>query len=220
MFQRKNQFVAFCFTIAGLASVAEGGVTDLQPFTHVARISAGAELASIKLESVKAVKVSTRRTSVTNEQFCEKEYHEPGGSMYCPYTRDESPAPAYQVNYSYSGQPLASDEYGSTRFTFSVYLRPDELSPEARQTVSTGSKLSAADGEGFFKVTISRDTYRSVAIDEEKSAFCSGNYIDGNWTVDNPQCQARVVYKPVTTPSGYITVKVDPAPRRFEAATE
>ena len=109
---RTHQFIATCFAIVGLSTAAFAAsararrgevveVTDLQPFTHVAYIPADADLSSIKMEGIKAVKVATRLRSVTNTDYCEYVYRfaEPGGSIYCPQTTNESPVPAYRVSY-------------------------------------------------------------------------------------------------------------------------
>jgi hypothetical protein len=112
---RTHQFIATCFAVVGLSTAAFAAsararrgevveVTDLQQFTHVAYIPADADLSSIKMEGVKAVKVATRQRSVTSTGYCEYEYRfaAPGGSMYCPQTTNESPVPAYRVSYSYN----------------------------------------------------------------------------------------------------------------------
>jgi hypothetical protein len=190
---------------------------DLQPFTNIAYIPVGADLSSIKFESVKTVKVATKRTLTTDLDFCGQSYQEPGGSAYCPSSRDESPVPAFQVTYSFSGPPMGSDEYGNTRFRFSVYLRPDDLNPTVRQAISA-RKISRTSAAGFFKLTTSRGFVPQVSIDEQNSAFCAGYYIDGSWIHTDAKCQDKVVYKTVAVPSGYITVRVDPASPRFERA--
>ena len=61
--------------------------------------------------------------------------------MCCPYTQNMSPAPAYKVTYSFTGPPLASDEYGNRYFTFRVYFRPEELAPTVRRAISAGGAL-------------------------------------------------------------------------------
>jgi hypothetical protein len=94
--------------------------TDLQPFTHVAYLPAGSDLSSIRIESIKATKAATKRRSITNQQLCVEPWSEPGGSMYCQRTIDESSEPAYRVTFSYRGLPMASDEYGNPYFTFSL----------------------------------------------------------------------------------------------------
>ena len=167
---RSHQFIAAGFAIAALASISKtvtaattpeeeaspvvsfesaiGGETveitriaDLQPFTHVAYIPVGADLSSIKLKQIKAVSVATKRRLATNLHYCEERLRaEPGGSMYCPLTTDESTVSAYKLTYAFTAPPLASDEYGNTSFTFSVYFRPDELGPRLRQVLALASR--------------------------------------------------------------------------------
>jgi len=193
-------------------------VEDLHPFTHFANIPDDADLSSIKLAGVKRVKVATQRKSTTDAGYCEdQQFRDPGGSMYCPYTQLESPSAAYQVTYSYRGQPLASDEYGNTYFTFSVYFRPDELSPAVRETLAK-HRISKADAAEYFSLSTYRAPVRQVAIDEAASTFCDGNFVDGSWTQTDSKCEDKVTYKTITAPSEYITVRVDPALSQQEQA--
>ena len=205
---------------AGSASITGRDVveiTELQPFTHVAYVPVGSDLSSIKLESIKAVKVATKRRSITNQQYCDQPWSEPGGSMYCQRTTDESSEPAYRVTYSYRGQPMASDEYNNPYFTFSVYFRPTEISPRLRDMLSSG-KIRRATVAELFEITTSTDSIQQVVIDEANSTFCDGNYVDGNWIHTNPKCEDRIAYKKVASPSPYITVRVAPASSRLETA--
>jgi hypothetical protein len=104
---------------------------------------------------------------------------------------------------------MASDEYGNTSFTFSVYFHSDEISPRLRQALSTG-KVSRADVSEYFRISASSDSAPQVIIDEESSTVCEGDYIDGNWVRKNPECQDHVIYKRVAGNSPYVAVKVDP----------
>jgi len=158
--------------------------------------------------------VATKRRSVTNDRHCEESSAEPGGSPDCSLTTYEWPCPTYRVNYSFKGQPTASDEYGNAYFTFSVYFRPDELSPSLRRAISSGSISRTAAAEAF-ELTTSRDSVQRTAVDQPNSTFCDGNYLDGNWTRKDPKCQDDVAYKAVVSSSSYITAKVDPAFSRF-----
>jgi hypothetical protein len=132
--------------------------------------------------------------------------------MYCPRITNQSPAPAYEVRYSYRGQPMASDEYGNTHFTFSVYFRPEELDPELTRRAASGRINRAAAAE-FFQLTTSRKFAPQIVIDEASSTFCEGNYVDGNWARANPKCEDHVLYKVVARPSSYVAVKVEPSSR-------
>ena len=229
---RSHRFIASCFvTIAWVTTAAAANATprstssngdvveiaDLQPFTHVAYIPAGSSASSIRIESIKLVKVATIHRSVTNERYCNQPWSEPGGSMYCQRTADESPVPAYRVTYSYRGQPMASDEYGNTYFTFSVYFRPDEISPRLREMLVSG-EIRRADIAEFFEVAPSRVPIQQVVIDQAKSAFCDGNYVDGNWVQTNPRCLDKIVYSRINEPSPYVSVRVDPVSYHLETA--
>jgi hypothetical protein len=230
--RRSHHFVATCFAIiaVGTSAVAAGAEvrasagngdvvesTNLHPFTHVAAIPMGSSLSSVRIESIKLVKVATKRRTITNDHYCNLPWAEPGGSMNCQRTADESPVPAYRVTYSYRGQPLASDEYGNTYFTFSVYFRPDEIGSRLREMVALG-KVRPADLEEFFQLSTSRESVQQTVIDPANSAFCDGNYVDGNWIRTNPKCVDRVVYCTVAAASPYISVRVDTTYSRIETA--
>jgi hypothetical protein len=188
-------------------------ISDLQPFAHTAYIPVGADLSSVQFESIKAMRVYTKRHSVTNEQFCAKRLGaEAENSPDCPHTTYKLLVPAYQVSYSFQAQPTASDESGSTYFTFSVYFRPGELDPFLSRALSSG-KLSRTAAADFFRLTTLRDSDQQIVIDLAHSTFCQGNYVDGNWTHTNPKCQDNVGYREANSPSSYITVKVDSASR-------
>ncbi|MDR3698464.1 MAG: hypothetical protein P4L56_02440 [Candidatus Sulfopaludibacter sp.] len=187
----------------------------LHPFTHQASIPVTAESATITFRKVKATRVFTTVSSTMDPDYCkDQQFRDPGGSMYCPYTRYDSPKPAYEVTYSFKDQPMASDEYGNGDFTFRVYFRPEELPPALRQALSA-HKENRAELATYFQVTTSRPPTRTAAIDQANSTFCAGHYIDSNWTHNNPACQDRVVFKTVTKPSDYMTVRVDPVPPRL-----
>jgi len=185
-------------------------VRDLDPFAHLARIPTGADLSSIRFQGVKVVKIPTSSKSTTNAHYCEElAFRDPGGSWYCPHVQFEAPTPAYEVTYSYQGQPLASDEYGNKYFTFSVYFRPEEFGSATRETLSRG-KAARSDIAALFNPIISRDAERRAVIDEATSTFCEGTYIDGLWNQTNPQCKDNVKSKTVETLPEYVTVRVDP----------
>lgn len=187
-------------------------IADLQLFTHSATIPAGGDVSSIKIESVKAVMVATKRRSVTKSRDCDQPASEPGGSMDCRHITDESYVPAYRVTYSYRGEPMASDEYGNRYFTFSVYFHPDEISADLRRVLSL-SKVNRAAAAEFFQLTTQREFIQRVAIDGANSTICDGNYVDGNWVHTGPNCEDGIAYTRVEIPSPYITVKLSFRPR-------
>lgn len=185
-------------------------VEDLHPFTHFASIPADSDPGTIKFEKVKATKVFTERKSTTDAGYCDElQFRDPGGSMYCPYVQQESPVPAYEVTYSYKGEPLASDEYGNRNFTLQVYFRPEELPSGLRKALAAG-KVPRAELATYFQVSSSRRPVRTVVIDEANSSFCEGNYMDGNWIQNDSRCRDKINVKRVTVPSSYITVRVEP----------
>ena len=188
-------------------------VKDLEPFTHVVVIPAGSDLESIRLQGVKTVTIPTRARSTTEARYCEEAaLREPGGSMYCPFVEPEGFTRAYRVTYSYEGPPLGSDEYGDRHFTFSVYFRPEELGPAEQEALSRrkGGRAEAAE---LFTLTTSRESETRRVIDENHSTFCEGTYLDGAWAQTNPTCKDNVMFKTITAPSDYVTVRVDPAPQ-------
>ncbi|MGP8246643.1 MAG: hypothetical protein ACLQVN_19250 [Bryobacteraceae bacterium] len=207
----RKPIAATASTLGTVPAGAADVTTNLQPFTHTAYIPAGADLSSIKFESIKAIKVATVRVSFADKRYCEAErFQEPGGSLYCPYVQDESPVPAYRVTYSFSGPPMAADEYGGTQFTFSVNMRPEDLSQAVRQAISE-RKMSRAAAAKAFALSTSRDFVQRMVIDERNSTLCDGTYTEGAWIRTKPGCEEKVTYKTVAVPSDYIAVKVDPA---------
>jgi hypothetical protein len=185
-------------------------VDDRNPFTHLASIPATSDPSTIRFERVKATRVFTEVKSTTDARYCDElRFRDPGGSMYCPYTQKESPEAAYEVTYSYTGEPLASDEYGNRYFRFQVRFRPEELPPALRSAISAG-RMKQPELATFFKVTASRLPVRRAVIDDAHSSFCNGNYMDGNWIQSDPHCQDQVGFKTVTMPSACITVRVEP----------
>ena len=197
------------------ASQVSAQVTDLNPFPHVVLISAGTDLSSIRLQGVKMVEVPTRVRSTIDNDYCQSlNFRDPGGSMYCPQVRLEAFVKAYEVTYAYQGEPMSSDEYGSKYFTFSVYFRPEELSPQTREILSRG-KAARSDVAMAFKVTTSRDPERRVAIDETASMFCEGRYIDGAWQQTNPDCKDKITSKDVVVLPEYLTIRVEPGTARI-----
>jgi hypothetical protein len=166
-------------------------VLDLHPFTHTAYIPAASDLSSIAVESIKAVKVATRVRVRPDVGYCEDvPAWEPGGSMYCPRTSDESLVRAYEVTFSFRGQPTTSGESGGTNFTFSVYFRPDEISPALRGATSS-RKIGSSGAAEFFQFTTLRDSVRQVVIDQASSTIWEGNYVDGNWAPYQPEMRRR-----------------------------
>lgn len=196
----------------------ETRVADLDPFTHFAFIPASSAAETIKFENVKATKVFTKMSSTRDPGFCNNvQFNEPGGSMYCPFIQHESPATAYAVTYSFEGAPLASDEYGNRNFTFQVYFKPEEL-PSTLQSAISAHKVKRAELATYFNVTTSRPLVHGTVIDEANSSFCAGHFVDVDWVQNDPDCQNKVSFKSVTTPSANIAVQVEPISQRPQEA--
>jgi hypothetical protein len=191
-------------------------VDDLHPFSHVAYIPAGSDVSTIRFERVKAVDVPTQIRYTTDPEYCADVNYgnrAPGGSMFCPSAETETPAAAYEVTYSYTGEPLASDEYANRHFTFDLYFQPGELAPEIRKAIAAGN-LSRSDMAGYFTVKTSRGQMPQVVVDEAASTFCTGILKDGIWSPLDPACRSKAVYKTVNVASDYVGVQVDPLSTR------
>ena len=188
-------------------------VEALDPFTRFAYIPAGSDLSTIRFEKAKSVEVPTRIRYTTDTNYCAELmlFRDPGGSMECPHGETESPAVAFELTYSFRGPELASDEYGLRYFFFQVYFRPDDLASYVRSAICN-RKLSRAEKASCFTVRTSREYVQHVVIDVAQSNFCDTTPLDGLWTRTDPNCQDRINYVTITSPSDYITVRVDPIP--------
>ena len=188
-------------------------VEDLHSFTRLAYIPASSDLKTIRFEKAKIVELPTKVTWTTDTEYCAELaiFRDPGGSMECPRRRTGSLTAAYAITYSYRGQELASDEFAIGHLVFQVYFRPDELGSTLRSALANRG-LSRAEKASYFKVTTSRENVQQVLIDTGKSALCDTVLLDGVWISAGPDCQERIEYKVITTPSDYIAVRVDPVP--------
>jgi hypothetical protein len=186
-------------------------IEDTTPFTRLAYIPAGYDVGTLRFERVRMVRVPSKIRYTTDNNCEEPAYQEPGGSSGCTHAQTESPVTAYEVTYSYAGEPMASDEYSDRYFTLHVYFRPDELDAAVRQAASA-KKQDRADTSGYFAVSTYREPVPRVVIDESRSTFCEGSYVDGNWVHRDANCVDNISYKTITAPSDYITVRVDPIP--------
>jgi hypothetical protein len=206
--------LSMSFAAVLLASLANGQsvikVNDLNRFDHGAQIPADADLASIKLRGVKLVSVPTKLEWNYDPSYCsELAFRDPGGSMYCPRIKFKGQERAYELTYSYTAQPMASDEYGGKYFTFSVYFRPEELTLPLREALA-GSRSAQKDAAGLFDITTFSTPERRSAIDQENSRFCEGNFADGAWIQTDARCRDEVKHKTVTVASNFVTVRVSP----------
>jgi hypothetical protein len=180
-------------------------IEGLNPFTHIAYIPAEADLATIRFEKIRMTSLPTTVKHDADPSYCaEAASRDRGGSIFCPSATPGSFVQAY-------------DESGNRQFTFTVYFRPEELSAEARQSVAA-KKSNRADTAAYFVVSTDRGTVRKTAIDKTQSKFCAGSYADGAWTHDDRSCKDDVRSMVVTTPSDYITVKVNPVSKGVASA--
>jgi hypothetical protein len=187
-------------------------VSDLQPFTQIAYIPADADLSTIRIDSVKMVKVATKQRSVSNVRDCDDW---PGNTADCTRTKYESWVPALRVTYLFKAPSTAADEFGDAYYTFSVYFRPDTVKPGLVRTLSAG-KLSRSAAAELFEISTSRPMIQQDVVDEANSTFCQGYYGDSGWVHTNPTCVDKVSYRKVASMSAYISVKVDLAPSSLQ----
>lgn len=190
---------------------------ELQPFTHVAYIPADADPTSIRFSKMRLVNVASKISYAFDRAYCEQlAFRDPGGSIACPSFHTDASVPAYEVTYSYVGEPLPVEDL-SRDFTFSVYFRMDELAPGVEKALSVGRK-GRSEAATYFAVTTKRETIRQVVIDNQHSILCDGTYSDGAWTHTDPGCQDHIAYSIAAVPSGYLTVQVDPLAARIASA--
>ena len=198
--------------IVALAGESSNGTVALsaQSSGLSVQIPADSDKSTIKFQSAKIVRVPTRITYTMNQRYCEElSFRDPGGSMYCPYTQTSESVTAYELTYSYIGQPLTSDEYADRNFTFQAYFRPDELPPQVRRDF-TEKEPNRPDFAEYFKVDTVQEPMRRIVIDETKSHLCDGNFLDGAWTHTDANCKDEIYTKAVASLSDYFTVRVDP----------
>ena len=139
--------------------------------------------------------------------------------MFCAPSAARTHEQVYQVTYSYEGLPLASDEYGNTHHTFSVYFRPEELTGAERRLISVG-KRGRADTASMFEWATSREVEARVVVDNANSTMCPRTYVDGTWTQKSPACQDEVMIKTISVPSDYVAVRVNLARGATTVAAE
>jgi secreted trypsin-like serine protease len=80
------------------------------------------------------------------------------------------------------------------------------------RAAASAAKQDRADTSAYFAVSTYRELVPRVVIDESRSSFCDGDYVDGNWVQRDASCVDRISYKTIAAPSDYITVRVDPIP--------
>lgn len=191
-------------------------VKELAPFTHLAYVPVGSETGTIRFEKIKSVQVPTKVLYTADTRYCQEVARRgQGASSRCPEAQDEALVPAYEVTYSYQGEPMASDEYGGKSFTLHVYFRPDELAAALRQPRSA-RKQNRVDTAAYFVVSTYREPVQRVVVDESESTYCERGLLDGNWINRDENCMDAISYRKVTARSEYITVEIEPASSQRE----
>jgi len=200
-------------TIASGAVLCTGllSTAHAAEFTHLAYIPAGADVSTIRFEKARLVMVPATMRQSSDSRYCaEAAGRDSAGSAFCQTTVAESRTAAYKVTYSYSAPKASWDEGPQTRSTFDVMYRPEELTPAMRKALSA-RKQNRAEIADYFALNTSRETVKRAAIDESKSSFCEGGYVEGAWTKSDTNCADQIEWKNVASQAAYITVKVDPA---------
>jgi len=185
---------------------ADRPIINIQgPFAHSVDLPGSADVSTIKFEKVRKIKVRATINYGFDPAKCQELvtgelWRAPG----CAYKTIKTTVAAFEMIYSYTGEPLASDEYASRTFTFGVYFRPEDL-PEHLQTVLSGRKLSRSEAAAYFDVNIQRN---SVTEDPVLSRPCNGNFSEGPGILTNARCRGSVSSAVVTTASDEVTVVV------------
>jgi hypothetical protein len=162
---------------------ADVRIVDATTFTGTVAIPADADTRSIRFESLKSVRLPGR-----------------------PRTE---PLTSIEVTYSYTGEPLASDEHGDRQFTFQVYFQLSGLPVALREALSGGRKPRRAQLSRLFEVSTYRAPVPRYVLDERRSVLCDGTYLDGSWQPDD-DCDETIRTKAVPGLSDFLTVKVTP----------
>jgi hypothetical protein len=202
-------FILCGLSTSGLMLASEPDIIELPAIYRLAYIPATVDPATIRFVGVQTAKLPTKIKLSADIHYCEQQkFRDPGGSMYCPYTETADSEMVYEVQYSYTGPPLASDELAGTYFTFRVYFRRDELPAPVLKALATRPADRAALA-ALFRLSISRATVPRKAIDEANSTFCEVHVRQGYLVSQERHCEDSVVYHTVSVPSDYWTVQVD-----------
>ncbi|HKE27320.1 MAG TPA: hypothetical protein VKB88_33425 [Bryobacteraceae bacterium] len=179
---------------------------ESNPFNHVASIPATVDPSTIRFEKLKVVDLASKTQTTTDVQGCkERQFREPDGSN-CETVKVLEHVKAIEADYSFIGPQLSTGEgeISPSRQSFSVYFRPEEL-PSSKPV----EKLNREQAESLFHLSTSRPMVQQKVIDQQKSHFCEGNYVDGSWMQKDSKCQEQVQYTTATVPSTYWAVAVE-----------
>jgi hypothetical protein len=178
---------------------------ELNPYTHIASIPASVDPKTIRFEKLKMVELASKTQVSSDPQDCkERQFREPGGSN-CETVKVLERVKAVEADYSFIGPQLNSGEgdSGPSRQTFSVYFRPDEL-----PVSGPVEKLNREQAGSLFDISTARPMVQQKVIDNEKSQFCKGNYVDGSWVQADRNCKDQVQYATRAVPSTSWAVEV------------
>jgi hypothetical protein len=189
----------------GAIGMVPSTTQESNPFNHVASIPATVDPSTIRFEKLKLVDLASKTQTTTDVQGCkERQFREPDGSN-CETVKVLEHVKAIEADYSFIGPQLSTGEgeISPSRQSFSVYFRPEEL-PSSKPV----EKLNREQAESLFQLSTSRPMVQQKVIDQQKSHFCEGNYVDGSWTQKDSKCQEQVQYTTATAPSTYWAVAV------------
>jgi len=176
----------------------------IDPFTHTVSIPATVDPATIRFEKLKSVELASKIETTTNTTDCkERQFRDPDGTS-CQSVKVIERVKALEASYSYVGPELSAGETIPGRQTFSVYLRPEELSLDG-----PADKLKRDQAAALFHVNTFRSMVEQKSIDKQNSHFCEGNYVEGNWIQKDANCKDQLQYVSQMVPSPNWTVQVD-----------
>jgi len=192
-------------TIAAPVQRLASPTDQLDPFAHTASIPAIVDPKTIRFEKLKTVELASKtQTTTKDDRNCEdRQFRDPDGSG-CQTTKVVERVKALEAVYSFSGPVIGSGETTPGRDTFSVYFRPEEVGVDGAVDA-----LKRDQAASYFQLSTFRPMVEQKVVDKQSSHFCEGNYVDGNWTLKDPNCKDQVNYITQTVPSPYLTVQVD-----------
>lgn len=178
---------------------------EINPFSHIASIPATVDPVTIRFEKLADVQLASKtQTTQTDSQGCkDKQFRDPDGSN-CDVVKVIERVKALEAMYSYVGPELSAGENIPGRQTFSVYFRPEEVGVDG-----PAAKLKRDQAAALFQVNTFRPVTEQKIVDKQKSRFCEGNYVDGNWIQKDANCHDQVEYMSQTVTSANWTVQVD-----------
>jgi hypothetical protein len=184
-------------------TIAAPETAEINPFTNVASIPATVNPSTIRFEKLRMVELASKTKTNNDTQNC-KDRQFRDGDMTCQTVTVVEKVKAVEAQYSYSGPVVGSGEAVPGRDTFSVYFRPEDVA-----AAGSIDKLNREQAESLFEFSTSRPMVAEKVIDKAHSHFCEGNYVDGNWTKKDANCQDQVQYMNQTVASPNLLVQVD-----------